>query len=153
MGDQNQTVQKEESEKKMKIRPLKLKDAFKLSEILDKMDVDLDLNDIFDRIKKLREAKKAKAEGKEPTKDEKPTTEDEPKLTERIGAQLALSVIKKIHRADRQFYEFIGGLTGDTADEVSDYGLTEIGDLFTAIIEDPEFAAFFPSAGEKTQQN
>ena len=65
------------------MRGLVLQDVFRLSEIIDEMGIELDLKELMDKVK---------AEGG---------------MTERIGGQIALMLMKKLHKSENKMYEFI----------------------------------------------
>jgi D-alanyl-D-alanine dipeptidase len=102
------------------MRGFELQDTFKLSEILDVMDIQLDLNDLLD---------KAKAEKE--------------KVQEKVGAQVALLVIKKLHKADKQIIEFISNITGEDTEVIKKYKPKQIKDFFIDLFNNEDFKDFF----------
>ncbi len=101
------------------MRKLELQDVFKLSEIIDVMGIELDLKDLMDKVKK------------------------DGGVTERVGGQIALLFIKKLHKAEKQTYKFISDLTGETVEEVKKYRPKKLIDLFVELLNDEDFADFF----------
>ena len=102
------------------MRGLELQDVFKLSEIIDVMGIEIDLNDLLD---------KAKAE--------------EGKIQEKVGARIALLFIKKLHKAEKQIIQFIVNITEEDAKVVRKYKPKQIKDFFTELFNDEEFQSFF----------
>jgi Mor family transcriptional regulator len=101
------------------MRKLELQDVFKLSEIIDVMGIEIDLKDLMDKVKK------------------------DGKVTERVGGQIALLFVKKLHKAEKQVYKFIADLTGETIEEVKKYRPKKLIDLFVELLNDEDFADFF----------
>jgi len=104
------------------MRKLELQDVFRLSEIIDVMGIEIDLNDLMDKVKK------------------------DGKVTERIGGQIALLLIKKMHKAEKQVYKFMADLSGDTVDEVKKYRPKQLVSFFTDLMTDEDFNDFFQQA-------
>jgi hypothetical protein len=102
------------------MRGFELQDTFKLSEIIDVMDVQLDLNELMD---------KAKA--------------NKGKVQEKVGAQVALLFIKKLHKAQKQVIEFISGITGEGEEVVKKYKPKQILTFFTELFNNEDFQDFF----------
>lgn len=104
------------------MRKLQLQDVFKLSEIIDVMGIEIDLNDLMDKVKK------------------------DGRVTERVGGQIALLFIKKMHKAEKQVYKFIADLTGETVEEVKQYSMKQLIAFFSDLMTDEDFADFFQQA-------
>ena len=102
------------------MRGFELQDTFKLSEIIDVMDIQIDLNDLMDRAK----ANKGKVQ-------------------EKVGAQVALLFIKKLHKAEKQVIEFISGITDETEEVVRKYKPKQILNFFTELFNNEDFQDFF----------
>ncbi|MDN6291451.1 MAG: hypothetical protein L0J35_00075 [Tetragenococcus halophilus] len=102
------------------IRKLELSDVFKLSEIIDVMGIDLDLN-------KLMDSAKSK----------------EGNVQSNVGAEVAFLFIKKIHKAEKLVYKFIASLTGEKIEDVKKYGIKQMKAFFTELVNDEEFNDFF----------
>lgn len=102
------------------MRGFELQDTFKLSEIIDVMDIQLDLNELLDKAKVKND-----------------------KVQEKIGAQVALLFIKKLYKADKQIVEFIASITGETEEEVKKYKPKQIKDFFTDLFNNEDFKVFF----------
>lgn len=105
------------------MRKFELSDVFKLSEIIDVMGIDLDLNEIVDT-----------AQNKEGD------------LVEDVGAEIIFKLLKNLHKADQLVYEFIADITGDTIKEVKRYKPKKIMNFFTELFSDEDFADFFTQA-------
>lgn len=104
------------------MRGLELQDTFRLSEIIDVMGIELDLNSIMDKVKKDKQ------------------------VTERVGGQIALLFVKKLHKAEKQITEFISNITGDEVAVVKKYKPKQMMEFFTDLFNDKDFADFFQQA-------
>lgn len=102
------------------MRSFELQDTFKLSEIIDVMDVQIDLNDLMDKTK---------------VKDGK--------IQEKVGAQVALLFIKKLHKADKPIIEFISNITGEDIETVKKYKPKQIKNFLTDLFNNEDFKDFF----------
>lgn len=102
------------------MRGFELQDTFKLSEIIDVMDIQLDLNEMMDK------AKTGKG-----------------KVQEKVGGQVALLFIKKFHKAEKQVIEFICGITGESEMVVRKYKPKQIISFFTDLFNHEDFQDFF----------
>ncbi|MDD3173356.1 MAG: hypothetical protein PHF63_06820 [Herbinix sp.] len=102
------------------MRGFELQDTFKLSEIIDVMDIQLDLNEMMD---------KAKA--------------NKGKVQEKVGAHVALLFIKKLHKAEKQVIEFVAGITDESEDVVRKYKPKQILSFFTELFNNEDFQDFF----------
>lgn len=104
------------------MRGLVLQDVFRLSEIIDEMGIELDLKELMDKIK------------------------TEGGMTERVGGQIALMLVKKLHKSENKMYEFIADLSGDSVAEVKKYRPKKIINFFSELLNDEDFADFFQQA-------
>lgn len=104
------------------MRGLVLQDVFRLSEIIDEMGIELDLKELMDKVK---------AEGG---------------MTERIGGQIALMLMKKLHKSENKMYEFIAELSGDSVEDVKKYRPKQIINFFSDLLNDEDFSDFFQQA-------
>lgn len=102
------------------MRGFELQDTFKLSEIIDVMDIQLDLNEMLDKAKVKND-----------------------KIQEKVGGQVALLFIKKLHKADKQIIEFISNITGEEIEVVKKYKPKQIKDFFTDLFNNEDFKDFF----------
>lgn len=102
------------------MRGFELQDTFKLSEIIDVMDIQLDLNDLMDKAKV-----------------------NKGKIQEKVGAQVALLFIKKLHKAEKQVIEFVSGITGESEEAVKKYKPKQILSFFTELFNNEDFQDFF----------
>ena len=107
------------------MRSLQLQDVFKLSEIVDVMGIEIDLNNLMDKAKIGEEGEELQA---------------------KVGGQIALLFVKKIYKAEKQVISFIAGITEDDIETVKKYGIKKIMEFFTGLFNDPEFKSFFKSA-------
>lgn len=107
------------------MRQLNIEDAFTFSEIIDKMGIDADLNDMMDK-------------GKENGQDW-------------MGGQIALLIIKKLHKAKKEVIDFLASLDECSSEELSKKKVIYLKDLLQGLVKDPQFADFFKSAGNEQQ--
>lgn len=102
----------------MKIRELYFEDTFTLSEILEKMDLQSDLNKLFDEAKKRPDAQAY------------------------LGGQLILSILKRMHKAKDEITLFVASITEQSVEDIKKLKLSEIKDILLQVINDEEFQAF-----------
>lgn len=100
------------------MRGFELQDTFKLSEIIDVMEIEVDLNEMLDKAK-------------------------EGKVQETVGGQFALLFIKKLHKAKTQIVEFIANVTGEEIEVVKKYKPKEIKTFFIDLFGNDDFKDFF----------
>jgi len=105
------------------MRKLELSDVFKLSEMIDVMGIELDLNKMMDK-----------------------TKNKEGDVQSKLGAEMALIFMKKMHKAEKLVYKFIADLTGETVQEVKKYSIKNITEFFTELTNDEGFTDFFTQA-------
>lgn len=105
------------------MRKLELSDVFKLSEMIDVMGIDLDLNQLI---------KKANVK--------------EGDVQSNVGAELAFMFIKKIYKAEKLVYKFIADLSGETLQDVKKYNIKQLITFFTDLFNDEDFTDFFTQA-------
>jgi len=104
------------------MRELQFSDSFLFSEIIDKMNIQADLNKLFDDAKARKDSQ------------------------EYLGGQLILMISKRWHLAQKEITHFIAELTEKTPEEVSKMKLSELKGLLKELFSNPEFADFFKSA-------
>ena len=104
------------------MRELKLKDIYKLSAIIDKMQVKTDLNKLMDEAKQSSDAQAY------------------------IGGQMALILVSKLHMTQKEVSSFLADLTGKTVDELEDLNIKEVTNLFKELFNQNDMSGFFNSA-------
>ncbi|GEM02496.1 hypothetical protein SAMN05421839_1065 [Halolactibacillus halophilus] len=102
------------------MRKLELSDVFKLSEIIDAMGIELDLNKMLDKAKSK-----------------------EGNVQANMGAELGFKLVKKIHKAEKLVYKFIADLTGDDMQKVKKYSLKQLIEFFQELFNDEDIVDFF----------
>lgn len=102
------------------MREFTFDDGFALSEILDKMNIDIDMNAMGDALKQGN--KEAQAY---------------------FGGQLILTLVKKLHLARPEIVAFVSAMTGDTKDEVKKYKISQIKDFFVELFKQEGLVDFF----------
>ena len=97
-------------------------DLMKLSLIVDKMGIELNLNELLNKSKS-----------------------DTGGVTERVGAQIALLLFKKMHLAKDEVYDLVAGLADVSVEEASKFGLMKFKEVFTVIATNGDVKDFFMS--------
>lgn len=105
------------------MRKLTLEDAFTLSEILDKMEIQLDLNKMLDD---------ARNKGKD--------------AQAYFGGQAMLMVIKSAHKAKKELCEWMASLSGKTVEEVKSMSIKEMKVFFKELFSTEDIGDFFEQA-------
>jgi iron-sulfur cluster repair protein YtfE (RIC family) len=107
------------------MRKLTFEDTFLMSEVLDKMNVDDDLNKLFDEAKKHPDAQAY------------------------LGGKLVLMVIKRWHKAKEEIVAFVSIITEKSVEEVKKMSLREIKEVLLELFRNEDFADFFNTAAEE----
>ena len=105
------------------MRKLNFEDAFRLSEIIDKMGIKIDLNSMMDNADNAQGDKQAF-----------------------LGGQIALMLISKLHKAKDEVLELVASLTGDDIETVKAYSIKQIKDTFTDLFKQEDIVDFFKPA-------
>jgi hypothetical protein len=98
-----------------KLRELKTSDIFKMSRILQKLDMKIDFK------------------GKE---------------QEQLGGEFIMAVIGNIYRAEDEISEFIGSLSGITADEFNEQPIADTIEMIKKVFALKGISGFFKQAGQ-----
>ena len=106
----------------MKIRELYFEDTFLLSEIIDKMDLQADLNKLFDDSKK------------------------QPDPQAYVGGQLIMLIVKRLHKVQDEVTLFLANITEQSVEDMQKLKLSEIKNVLMDLFKDEEFQAFFKRA-------
>ena len=104
------------------MRGLQFGDVFRFSEIIDKMGIEVDLNNLVDKFK------------------------GETNIQAKVGGQIGLLLVKKIHKAEREVYKFIAEIEEKTIDEIKKYGFKDLIGFFNELVSQEDFADFFQKA-------
>lgn len=104
------------------MRKLNVEDSFAFSEILDKMGIQDDLNDLID---------KAKAMGKDGQAW--------------LGGQMTMLLIKKIYKAKEEVLDLLASLFEKDVKEVRKLEIKELGSMIMELIKNEDFGSFFQS--------
>lgn len=123
----------------MIIKDFDLDDVFLFSEIIDKMELDIDTDKMSRKIRtaKLENKEDAKAIGKE--------------VVISMGTELIVKLMKGMYKAKLQVKQFIANMTGLQLDAVGKMGLKEIKEFFTEFVNHEGFGDFLSQAGELTE--
>jgi hypothetical protein len=121
------------------IKDFDLDDVFLFSEILDKMELNVDIDKMSRKIQtsKLENKDDVKSIGKE--------------VVVSMGADLVVKFMKGLYKAKIQVKQFIANMTGLQLDAVGKMGLKEIKEFFTELINHEGFGDFLSQAGELTE--
>lgn len=110
-----------------------LEDSFLLSEIIDKMDIELEIKKIMDDMK-------------DETGDIKLDNVDEEQLGKEmflnLGIDLSYKAIKKLYKAKKEVKKLICSLTDKTMSEVAKMSLKDIKLFFKELVEHEGFKDF-----------
>ena len=121
----------------MKIeRSFDLDCVFLMSEILDKMELNVDADEIIKKtqVSKLENMKDAQKLGKE--------------VFVGLGLELGVKMVRNLYKAKKQVKELIRLLTGMTEEEVSKMSIKQIKSFFEELMNHEGFADFLEQAGE-----
>lgn len=104
------------------MRELKLKDIYRLSAIIDKMQVKADLNKIMDEAKNTPDAQAY------------------------FGGQLTMILISKLHLAQKEVSAFLADLTEKSVEDLENLNIKQVGELFKELFGRNDMSGFFNSA-------
>lgn len=119
----------------MIVKDFDLGDVFLFSEILDKMEIELDTKRISRSVttSKLEGKEDAAAIGKE--------------LALSMGGELAVKVLRNFYKADRQVMQFIANMSGMQEESVKKMNIKQIKAFFKELVEHEGFGDFLSQAG------
>lgn len=107
----------------METRKLNFGDAFRLAAIVKRANIKKELTDLIEDVTKRGE-----------------------KDTEKVGISLVLTVVESAPSAQKEICEFIGSITGTTAEEIESTPIDEIIAIIKQIIKENDVKSFFTSA-------
>ena len=107
------------------MRKLQFDDTFLLSQIIEDLDIEVDLNRFLEDAKKHKEN------------------------PEFVGGQFFLLLAKKWHKGKKSIPAFIASLSEKTEDEVRKMGLKETKDFFIDLFKQEDITDFFKSASDE----
>lgn len=112
-----------------------LKDVFLISEIIDKMGLEADIEKVTKTIQtsKLENKKDATALGKE--------------IAVGIGIELITKMIRNLFKAQKEVIQLISNMTGLSPEEVSKFGIKQIKEFFTDLFKHEGVEDFLSQAG------
>lgn len=118
------------------VKDFDLDDIFLFSEIMDKMDLNIESEKLARKIQatKLENKDDAKAIGKE--------------VVVAMGGDFILQLVRNMYKAQAQLKRFIANMTGMTPEEVSKMNLNKIKEFFKLLVESEGFDDFLEQAGE-----
>ena len=108
-----------------------LDDVFLMSEIIDKMDLRLDVENALDMTN--FEGKTEEQVGRE--------------LMMKVLPDLGAKVVRRLHKARREVKQFVANMTGMKESEVGKLRPKELKDFFKELVEREGFADFLADAG------
>ncbi len=100
------------------MREFTLEDGFLLSEILDKTDLQIDLNELADSAK-------------------------DKELQAFVGGQLILTIIKKLHLAQNEVIKLMANMSGESVEDVKKWNAKKIKEFFTELFAQEGIKDFF----------
>jgi hypothetical protein len=126
--------------KTMIVKDFDLCDVFLISEIIDKMGLEADVEKITNTIQtsKMESRQDAATLGKE--------------IAVGIGIDLVTKVIRNLFKAQKEVIKLISNLTGLTEPEVGKFGMKKIRDFFTELIQHEGLSDFLSQAGDTEKQ-
>lgn len=113
-----------------------LNDVFLMSEIIEKMELDFDVDKV------IRKTNVAKLENK---KDAAKLGKD---VMMTIGVDLVSKLFKNMHKAQKEVKQLIANLTGKNVAEVEKMNLRDLKQFFTDLVEHEGFSDFLSQAGQ-----
>ena len=121
------------------IKDFDLDCVFLMSEILDKMDLGIDADNIIKKSKlaKLENMKDASKFGKE--------------IMIGVGVEMASKMVKNLYKAKQEVKQLIAELTGLTPETVGKMNLKDMKAFGVELIRHEGFADFLSQAGELTE--
>ncbi len=108
-----------------KIRELNFEDTFAFSEILDRLDLQDDINNLLDQAM------------------QKGTTKEKQAF---IGGQFVLKIAKRWHLAKDSILSFVASVTSLKIEEVKNLKFSEVKEILMQIFTSEDIQAFFSSA-------
>lgn len=124
----------------MIVKEFGLDEVFLMSEIIDKMDIDVQT----DRI-----VKKTRVLEVENMKDVTKLGKD---MVVALGIDIVYGFIKKLHKAKNEVKELIENMTDLSKEEVSKMNLSQMKEFFTELIGTEGFSDFLKQAGESDEK-
>lgn len=118
----------------MIIKEFDLEDVFIMSEIIDKMGIEADVDKITKSIKtaKIENKKDVSSLGKE--------------VVVGIGIDLVTKLIRNLHKARKEVFKLIADLTGLKEEEVKRFTIKQLTAFFTELISGEGFKDFLSQA-------
>ena len=112
-----------------------LEDVFLISEIIDKMGIEADIEKITKTIQtsKLENKKDAAGLGKE--------------IAVGLGIDIVTKIIRNLHKAKKEVKQLVTNMTGLDEKEVSKFGIRQMKEFFTELSKREGFADFLSQAG------
>lgn len=125
----------------MIIKNFDLDDVFMISEIIDKMGLEADIDKITKTIKtsKLENKKDASTLGKE--------------VAIGLGIDIVTKMIRNLHKAKEEVKQLISNLTGLSNKEVGKMGIKQIKEFFVETSQHEGFGDFLSQAGDLKEKS
>lgn len=125
----------------MIVNDFKLDDVFIISEIIDKMGLEADIEKITKTIKtsKLGNKKDAMKLGKE--------------VAVGVGIDIVTKMVRNLFKAQKEVKKLISSLTGLTEKEVSQMGIKQLKEFFTELFESDGIEDFLSQAEDTKEKN
>lgn len=120
----------------MIIKNFDLNDVFLMSEIIEKMDLNFDVDKVIGKtsVTKLANKKDASKLGKE--------------VLLSVGVDLVTKLLKNLYKAQKEVKQLIANLTGKELTEVEKMSLKDLKQFFADLVEHEGFQDFLSQAGQ-----
>ncbi len=121
------------------VKDFDLECVFLMSEILDKMDLGIDADNIIKKTKlaKLETEKDAGKLGKE--------------IIIGVGVELGAKMVRNLYKAKKEVKQLIAELTGEPIEVVNKMNLKDIKEFFNELVKHEGFGDFLSDAGALTE--
>lgn len=107
------------------MRDLNITDAFRLSKIIDKMEIRLDIDTLIDQMQSVM------------------ANDGVEKAQAFLGGQMVLTLVSKMHKAEDEVIEWIASLTDKSIEEVKAFNLKELKAVLTELFNSEGFVELF----------
>lgn len=107
------------------MRKLRFDDTFLLSQVIEDLDIQVDLNEFLDKARKDK------------------------KDAQYVGGQFFLLLARKWHKGKKSIPEFVSAISEKSIDEVNAMSMKEVKEVFVEIFKQDGIQDFFKSASEE----
>lgn len=107
------------------MRDLNITDAFRLSKIIDKMEIRFDIDNLMNQMQSVM------------------ANNGVEKAQAFLGGQMVLTLVSKMYKAEDEVIEWIASLTDKSVDEVKKFNLKELKAVLTELFNSDGFVELF----------